>query len=418
MKGKGSGELQPGETEVRTLTREKVRAGGMQLALEAWLTMQGGRPDVAKILVYKRNPMGRWSQIRKAVLEPPFDTDPETLFAEHGDGEYKFLPVNVQGRLLDSRIEAVTGYGPEAKAGGQRAATSNVIADLAELVELKKQEYLMARYDTLLAGMGGAGAVSLTMEERQALRQDNMDHDLERMLKLRALLEPKEGAGGIFTVLETLLPKLVERLVSPPDPADRQLDFVTKVLDLKDRLGGPFEGGELPDWKSLGVLVLAAVLGTNPRLQETINRIVPQLLPPARPAPGAPTPGAPAALPTATEPARVTVVPPAAAPAPGTPAADPAIQHAIHAVLTLLRQAIEKNSRDPELYASLADEHLPGFLDEWTRLDQEQAIGQLAHFDPFFGTEPAVAWLKAWWQFLKEEYLVQGGDTPPAGTQP
>ncbi len=273
---------------------------------------------------------------------------------------------------------------------------------------------------------------------------DRLDR-LERAVQDGAHPDPM---APMAEMVITIMAPLIEKLAAQPSPAPTQpslpdlLGIVEKVRSLagppeevRRELRATYRAGLEDGMARAGVgtgegaSAWADVLHSLPEMIRTGQELG-LLRPPAMPAVMPPPASAPT-MPTGAS-APVTAGGPAASPpasAPGSPPPGPSGIPAgpqadqlptMGAILFLLRRAVEtEKSGGPsyEAHSLIVDEHLPGFLDEWATLDQDQALQSLATVDPFFAQPTAQEWLRRWWRFLREEYLVEEEPGPKANDE-
>ncbi len=241
----------------------------------------------------------------------------------------------------------------------------------------------------------------------------------------------------------TIMAPLIERLAAPPPPAPTQpsLPDLLGIVEKVRSLAGPPENMRREireayrDGVEDGGARAAASTGEGPSAWADVLRSLPEMIRTGQELGLLRPPAMPPAVPPITAPPGASVQvtagapnsPPASAtgsplPGPsGTPAGPQGDQlPALGAILFLIRRAVEtEKSGGPsyEAHSIIVDEHLPGFLDEWAKLDQDQALQYLATADPFFAQPTAQEWLRRWWRFLREEYLVEEEPGPKANDE-
>lgn len=364
-----------------------------QPIIEVWLTEMAATKDVALIRIFKRSATGQWAHLRKFDMEPPFTLDLDTLFTEWGDGVYRFVPF-VNGRPHGQRIENVAGFGM-----GNAAKASPRGAQGAPGLDIESfglgEQIMMERQLLALDGLR-ASRDRMTGQSQPIYQGGGLDAEaigtmmtsmMTAMATAFAALQPKND------MMATVLGRVLDNALTKPEPANAALEFVGKVLDLKEQISG--NGlGDL-DWKSMlvaGLFSMTAAPEVRAALMHKLSGFkIPGM--PTPPRPGAPPPQ-PALPPTGTQPATP----------PGVDEKLVEADQTLRGVIwPIIRKAIDKKSSEWGLYADLIEEHLPGFVQQWAQADFELALKFIEGIDPLIASrEPAtVAWLHGFHDFLR-----------------
>lgn len=380
-------------TRTKTTVTEQEKDDEL-ITLGAWLAgLNQGAETIRRVQVYKKSGSGTFFHYPRYGLDPPFDQDVNVIFQALGDGDYKFVPENDHGKLRGMRLEHISGFGAgdAAPASSGASAAPRRAVDLGELAEQIRAEldYEMLtgrledlrerreqREDRRRAREMGAipeGAPPMTPEDREALHTESFKRQLETFAQLMALTQG--GSRKQEELLSQVMGAVIGKLVDKPEPADRLLDMVGKVLELRDKLAPAGGLGEDVDWKTL---LVASVV---PALRDMVPALTRR----------------PGAIPAATEPAPIEPAPAAKAPAASAAELSSPIdraRNAIARVWPVVKSAALAGSTAFDLYADLIDEQMPGFLDMWTRLTPEDAIRYLTELDAeVSASEPLNRWL-------------------------
>lgn len=400
----------------KTIT-ETEKEAEEQAELQSWLAQLAATAEFRRVHVYKKNPAGKWTIFPRFALDPTGEQDITAVFASLGDGEYKFVPEKHNGRFHGARYETVGGFGPgsPASTGATHGARGRV--DMGEILEQLKEEMEFSRTMMLLDDLRDRqdqrhqrnapppAESEMTPEEREALHAESFKRQIETFSTIATLIRPKDDNKS-DQLLATVLNGLVSKVLAAPEPTDRLLDSVGKILELKDKLtAGSLLDEGLGDWKTLGLMLLAGVMG-NPQIRDALSARLQGLAAP----PGAPK--AMAAMPEHVEArreggeARASVSPEkkdGIAPATLT-AMEQARQLLTVQVWPLVKRAALAGSERWETYAELIDEQMPGFLDMWTGLGPEGAVAYLGQFDPEAQSDERInRWLLQFHHYLTTE---------------
>lgn len=375
---------------VTTTTKETKPDTEQTLTLEGWLIEQSTKDDVAGILVY-RNQDGKWARVFD--MRPPFEEDLDTIFRSRGDGDYNFRPYNSLKRFGTSRVESVSGYGESSSSATKRAHTSDDDEAFDSLITQMRQQLRMQQLRDMLDD---------ARERRDRTPSSSNGLDMEKMLTLCASL----AAAFKDTTLSTILPILINKALVPPDPTDKLLDSVQKVLQIRDSLGGSNDMDDVPGWLKgalimsntpVGQHLMSSFLGRRPATATVTP--VPAPTPPAIPPPGAPMPPPPE--PTHAE--RIAAEGAARTGLPPEPILN-AYKLLQEKISPLLKAAARKQSKNYAAYAEIIDDHLPGFIDNWIAAPFAEAAQMLAQTDPEWTTDAVLTqWLSECHAALAED---------------
>jgi len=397
-----------GARTIETKITEHQDGVTAELPIDGWLMDLGSKSNVASVRVSKRDPGGRWAQLPKAhgELLPPFDVDVHTIYEAFGDGEYRFAPMGQGGRPLTAagtaaRIETVLGYGDgkKPKTSGPRESAADPEAFMEKMFEQKRREYLWDQIDRRMGPSDNGPA-------------RDPDADLERLLKLAAVL--RGGNDGMASVLAAMISSntqmmtaLLTRSLNPPEPAEKMLDMVTKVMDLTEKIR-PSDGFPADmDWKQMLMMAFFGQMQPGGAIRDFLT------VKAAATVTQAPPPAIPVATSTAPRPS----VPPAPASAQTT---DPNVGRieAAHELLRsslwpLIVSAARRDSKEYELYLGLMDEQLPHFVDQWISIPFEASF-------PFIESvqagatqdETIMAWLRKLYDYALHATTDEAQPTP------
>jgi hypothetical protein len=412
-------------TERTTVTKETLPdTDARDAPIEVWLADLAGDARIMYVRVWKRAG-SRWAFLGKRNDIPqPFDFDPDALFQQYGDGEYRFVPYDNAGKMRGGRNELVAaGFRPTIRTAPDGTTTptgeeSTETGDLSELIRMERQRVILNN----LRAASGAG-------DPGPYPSDRGGDDLDRMAQLASVLAALQPKATDFTPFLTLagsiLTPLITRLMQPPQPADQLLGLVDKVLDIRERIG---EGGTgEPDWKTAIVRAVAGIAQTHPQLLALLTGTPTPAPPPMRePAPlpalpaGTPAVVAPYTGPTVTAPSPSNGHP-STLPDGGPPlTADEQHQQRTLATMIwpLVKQAALHGTDDFETYASLIDQQLPGFLEQWSTTDANGAMVMLGTLDRDVLTNIELQrWCLAFHAFVREDFLQRTDDPPGEGAQ-
>jgi len=418
-------------TERRRFKRAAADVDGQALPLESWLLSVGGKPEVSHVTIYKYEKNERnqltWLLLPRRI-ETPCDEDPANIFREYGDGAYRFSAVKADhSGFYTHKREDVTGYGPGTRGPGASASAAPAEDPIAKMQkdmnDFMRQQIAAAQLRAMYRELVGAGAGggSSSPAEDGAVAAATFDSLVDKMVKLRTAFyadAPRAG-GGALELLMPIIGDVLKKAITP-EPAEKSLDTVSKVMEFTDRLtaraGG---GGAGPDLglTEIAMLMLLSSLAQSPQAKEMVGKLVEQIgarigFPVGVAVARAETAAArvdplPSVAETAATPAPAPGVP---GPAPGPGPEKPQITILRTIVYPMLRRAIELKSDDFESYERIIENHLPGFLNAWIQGPLEDALLYVRGLDPeFLSTLEAREWLSAFYRFCKEP-----ADTPPA----
>jgi hypothetical protein len=349
--------------------------------LEQWLAEMATRPEVAVIRIAKRSPTGRWVWLRPYDLMPPFVADLTEVFQSYGDGLYRFAAVTSDGRYVTSHNEEVSGYGPQRMPWSVRGPVQQQqqepppqpddvdpdAVSLRDLIQMERERLVLE-----------------SLRRARSEKDPQGSSDLERLASIVSAMAT--AMASAFQPLATmmaskmdatarLLEAVVPRLTQEPQPVDKLIDAMGKVLELRERMPEDVSGGMGSYLKPI-----LAVLTT--QLAQRLAGPVPTAAlasgtPPPPPSVPAPAPGASAA------------VTPAPATGPnGAPVASPPSW-----LVAAVVDAAERGDTDFELWADVIEHRLPGTTEIWARVPVDQWLAALAQV-PDLASPRVQAWLR------------------------
>ena len=405
-----------GARTIETKITEHQDAVTAELPIDGWLMDLGGKANVASVRVSKRDLGGRWSQLPKAhgELLPPFDVDVHTIYEAFGDGEYRFAPMGTGGKPLTAagtaaRIETVLGHGDgkyKSKPGSARES-ADPEAFMERMYEQKRRDYL---WDQIDRGMGPA--------DNSTVRDP--DADLERLLKLAAVL--RGGNDGMASVLAAMIQSntqmmtaLLTRSLNPPEPAEKMLDMVTKVMDLTEKIR-PSDGFPADmDWKQMLMMAFFGQMQPGGAIREFLSMRSKTLVQtPAQPAPATNPTAIPVSASATPQSAGATASGSASATVdPNTQRIEAAHELFRSSLWPLIVSAARRDSKEYELYLGLMDEQLPHFVDQWISIPFEASF-------PFIESvqagatqdETIMAWLRKLYDYALHATTDEAQPTP------
>lgn len=355
--------------------------------LEQWVAEIAAKPEVVMLRVYRRGPTGRWVRLAPDVL-PPFSFDPAAYYDRYGDGLYKFMAIGKSGKVVETHHEDVSGYGYGtesdpfrraglvADAGGVGSSDEGEEVSLRDLIQMERERLLL---ETL----------------RSTRKPGEASSDVDRMVALLGSLTSSLAAAvqPLVTVLGSkmdataqVLQAVLPRLTQEPQPVDKLIEAMSKVLDLRERVS-EFGGGDggIGEYLRPVLAGLAAELGR-------------RLMLPGAPVPSAPTPSPPVMMPAPAAPAPAPMAPTEPAPvAPQDSGGAQAAQSEPVVPTWLVAAIVDAASRHDEewdLWADLIEHRWPGALDLWRSVPVEQWLAQVATLAPDLGRPDVQDWLR------------------------
>lgn len=351
--------------------------------LEQWVGEVATKPDVVMLRVYRRGPTGRWVRLAPDIL-PPFTFDPAAYYDRYGDGLYRYMAIGKSGKVVETHHEDVSGYGygteadpfrrlAASEAGGAPAEPGgDDEVSLRDLIQMERERLLL---ETL----------------RSTRRPGEPASDVDRMVALFGSLTSSLAAAvqPLVTVLGSkmdataqVLQAVLPRLAQEPQPVDKLIEAMSKVLDLRERVSefGLGDGG-IGEYLRPVLAGLAAELG---------RRLMPPGAPPAH-APQAPMPAPAPAATASAQPALVAPQDSGGAPAAQQQGPEPIVPTWLVAAIV---DAASRRDEEWDLWADLIEHRWPGALDLWRSVPVEQWLAQVATISQELGRPEVQDWLK------------------------
>jgi len=375
------------EEEVQDQPLEASRAGGSPM-VEQWLADMATRPEVAVVRIAKRQPTGRWTWLRPYDLLPPFVADLTEMFSVWGDGRYRFCAMTSDGRFVTSHEEDVSGYGPQ-------KVTSHIgvgpAAAAAKATEAQEEAGPPPEYEVSLRDLIQMERERLVLESLRRARGEAPPgaggSDMERLASVVASMTQAMASAfaplaqmmaGKMDSTARLLEAVLPRLTQEPQPIDRLIEAMSKVLDLRERLP-EHEGGGWDEYLRpvLAVVTaqLAQRLGTPPGGAAAVNGALPGVMA------GAPVAGSPPAAPAA---------PPAPAGAPVAATSDVLPGWIVAAMV----DAARRGDTDWDLWCDVLEHRAPGVLQLWAQMPEATWVQALAQAVPELADPSVQTWLR------------------------